>query len=350
MAPLILVAFFAFADDAYRFEGVERVVAFGDVHGTHDALVQLLQETGVIDADLGWSGGRTHLVSTGDLVSRGDRGREVIELLMRLEGEAAAAGGALHALLGNHEMMSLSGDLRYVSPGEYERFGGADARRAAFAPDGHIGRWLLERPVLVVIDGMAFLHGGLSAAIEGLTLEQVNKRSRRAIRGYVTGWHELLAAGVVTEADGFHAVRERVLALAGDAAHPQHEAIARMAAAVSDLPYRVDGPLWYRGTSLCHPATETAVLQAALASIGARRVTVGHTVTQERRVTSRMDGRAYRIDTGMNPVYQGRASALVIEGGEVRAHYAGEGLTGIHAEPADPVLDAGALDHCPAYP
>ena len=49
----------------------DRVVAFGDVHGAYDDWVKLLQQTGIIDSRLNWSGGRTHLVSLGDLIDRG---------------------------------------------------------------------------------------------------------------------------------------------------------------------------------------------------------------------------------------------------------------------------------------
>ena len=45
--------------------------------------------------------------------------RKVLDLLMRLESEARAAGGAVHVVLGNHEVMNIAGDLRYVSTEEY---------------------------------------------------------------------------------------------------------------------------------------------------------------------------------------------------------------------------------------
>src|SRR5688572_22136123 len=95
-----------------RFEGVRRIVAFADVHGAYPELVSVLREAGVVDEALRWQAGETHLVSTGDLVDRGADSRKVLDLLMRLEGEASKAGGAVHVLLGNHEVMNLVGDLR----------------------------------------------------------------------------------------------------------------------------------------------------------------------------------------------------------------------------------------------
>ena len=104
------------------YTGVERVIAFADVHGAYDDLTRLLKAAGVVDAELRWSGGRTHVVSTGDLLDRGKDSRKVMDLLMRLQGEAAAAGGQLHVTLGNHEAMNLLGHVRDVAPGELEAY------------------------------------------------------------------------------------------------------------------------------------------------------------------------------------------------------------------------------------
>ena len=200
------------------FTGVERVVAFADVHGAYDDLTRLLEAAGVVDADLRWAAGRTHVVSTGDLLDRGKDSRKVLDLLMRLQGEAAAAGGQLHVTLGNHEAMNLLGHVRDVAPGELEAYaaeepagarekmradwiarngpdsGGAfDKRfpigylghRVAFAPDGVYGRWLLALPVAVMIDETLFMHGAPSTVLAGLSLPEINTRYRTALTDYI---------------------------------------------------------------------------------------------------------------------------------------------------------------------
>ena len=83
---------------------------------------------GVIDADFNWSGGKTHLVSLGDLLDRGPESRKVVELLMKLDGQAEKAGGAVHLALGNHEVMVMTGDLRYVSAAEFAAFAGDETQ------------------------------------------------------------------------------------------------------------------------------------------------------------------------------------------------------------------------------
>ena len=111
---LLLPLSFAQADE-WHFSGVERIVAVSDIHGAYGALVETLQEADVVDKRLAWSGGKTHLVITGDLLDRGPDSRRVMDLVMRLEIEAPRAGGRVHQLLGNHEVMNLIGDLRYVA-------------------------------------------------------------------------------------------------------------------------------------------------------------------------------------------------------------------------------------------
>src|SRR5205814_7174767 len=99
-----------------------RVVAVGDVHGDADQLVAVLRSASLIDDKGAWSGGKAHLVQTGDILDRGPDSRRAMDVLMRLEIEATKAGGAVHALIGNHEAMNVYGDLRYVSEGEIASF------------------------------------------------------------------------------------------------------------------------------------------------------------------------------------------------------------------------------------
>jgi hypothetical protein len=307
----------AFAQsESVEWDGVERVVAFADVHGADAELRTLLREAGVTDAADRWAAGNAHVVSLGDLLDRGAGSRQVLDLLMRLQDEARMAGGRLHVVLGNHEAMNLLGDLRYVDAQEYagyadlesaaereaarlapidgcstpcpsfdERFPpGYFAHRAAFAPDGRYGRWLLGLPVAIRINDTLFMHGGLGPALRGVNLTDLNRRYRTAL-------------GEALE-------------------HPE--------TAEDDPLLSQDGPNWYRGTALCHEATESDVLLPLLAQFGAARLVIGHTPTRDARAVTRFDGRVVKLDTGMNPVYRGRSTALMLSGQAVRVLYAGE--------------------------
>src|SRR5215472_3854077 len=90
------------------------VIALGDVHGGYDRLAHLLSAAGLIKSDpsaktgYAWSGGNRLLVCTGDLIDKGDRSIEVIDLMMGLQDQAPASGGEVIVTMGNHEAEFLA--------------------------------------------------------------------------------------------------------------------------------------------------------------------------------------------------------------------------------------------------
>ena len=333
-----------------RWTGVERVVAFADVHGAYVELTALLRSTGVVDDDLRWTGGRTQLVSVGDLLDRGADSRKVMDLLMRLQGEAAAAGGRVHVTLGNHEAMNVLGDLRYVDPGEYAAYvadeeaaerareqaaflarqpgttaadferlfpPGYFGHRRLLGPDGRYGRWLLELPAAVKVNDTVYMHGGPSAVLYGRSLEQLNDDYRAALRGYLAAESELRGAGLLQNEDSYarrpDAAAARLAALPpGDATTALAALLARFRAVDDDPLLGPNGPNWSRGAAFCNECAEADVLLPWLQQVGARRVVIGHTVARNATVVSRFDGAVIKLDAGMNrAVYQGRPAALI---------------------------------------
>ena len=106
----------------WRWDSVERVVVVGDVHGAYESLVGILRQAAMIDSEGVWIGDEDHLVMLGDLVDRGPDSRKALTLVMRLQYEAEQAGGRVHLVLGNHEVMNLVGELSYTSPSEFAAF------------------------------------------------------------------------------------------------------------------------------------------------------------------------------------------------------------------------------------
>lgn len=350
--------------DSYRYPGPARIVAFADVHGAYEELVRLLRAAGVIDAGLNWSGGTAHLVSLGDIVDRGDDSRAVLDLLMRLQGQAEQAGGQVHVVLGNHEMMNLIGDLRYVAAGEYAAFAAEDppgpreqawqqfrtgyedqgqaqlefaaafppgyfAHREAFSSVGRYGQWLLQQPVLIVVGDTAFAHGGLPPLVADLGLEQLNERMRGELREFVVLSEALRAAGLIGPGEAAHDAALRI----GQQLEAQEEQewdaglrerVQRFVALAGADVFDDDGPLWYRGSALCPVMLEATTVGQGLERLGARRIVVGHTPTPSRRVTTRHDGRVVLADTGMSAEhYNGTPAAVEIDAdGDVRVIYA----------------------------
>jgi len=340
----------------WRFDDVERVVAIADVHGAYDAMVETLQKADILGAELGWVGEKSHLVIVGDILDRGPKSRAAMDLLMRLEGEAQAAGGGVHVVIGNHESMLLTGDLRYVSAAEYAAFAndedpnerarwfdlfasrtGGDvdelrgsfdkryplgyfAMRRAFRAEGQYGQWLLSKNVIVVINGTAFVHGGLAPIVAEIGLEGVNGRLQDELVEYVETLGALTDAEILLPTDS-HYNYEDILggfvpAIDEDAA--TIKAVADGARLLNSLLISTDGPLWYRNNILCPGIVEEHKLEAALAAIDAQRVVVGHTPTPNRQVMQKYDGRVIEIDTGMlNFYYDGIGHALVLKGDSV---------------------------------
>lgn len=353
--PLLVAAWQPAVAQDWTWADVGRVVAIADVHGAHESMLGTLQNASVISEDSRWIAGDTHLVIVGDLLDRGPDSRAVMEFLIALEREAATAGGRVHVLIGNHEVMNLVGDLRYVSADEYAAFAdneteadrqqgfsawrqrqpadadeeelratfdeqfppGFFAHRRAFAANGRYGSWLLSKPIVVVINGTAFVHGGLSPTVAELGLDGINTGLVNDIRAYVEQMAVLERAGILLPTDNFYdhvGLIDQYLPSASTGS----DALAAMTTlrelAASDV-HALDGPLWYRGNVACSELIERDRLQAALEAIGASRVVIGHTPTPSRRPLQRLDGQVVEIDTGMlSDYYRGRGHALVLLG------------------------------------
>ena len=346
--------------EQYTWTNVPRIVAISDPHGAYAELVRTLQNADVIDSDRDWSGGDTHLVITGDLMDRGADSRKVMDLIMQLEEQAVADGGMVHLLLGNHEVMNLVGDLRYVVPGEYAAFAedespaerdrwfrifsaqrlsigktaaaslraefdkerppGFFGHRQAFSRDGKYGRWLLEKPLMVVLNGNAFVHGGLPPLVAELGLDVLNDNLRSQVSEYVTQIGVLYEAGLMDPALNFyrHAEHAESLAVMTALSADVSNALQTIGDLSHSSVHSSEGPLWYRGTVGCGTLIEGDRLTDALRAVGAERVIIGHTPTQSRQVLTRLDGRVIEIDTGMlSSAYRGSGHALIIENGEL---------------------------------
>jgi len=343
----------------WEWKGIDRVVAIGDVHGSYDDLVRLLRGTGLVDDGLAWTGGTAHLVMTGDLVDRGHDDRKVMELVMRLQGEAPAAGGQVHALLGNHDVMVLNRDLRYVDRKSYAAFApdedpaerdkawkryateySATGVRSAnlkaafddtYPPgyfaylkmldlDGPYGAWALTRPVIIKINGIVFVHGGLTEDVAAQGLEEINRGMHENIADLVKAAKILdpLVKGLPTYeeiAKVAHAIDEG--AFVGGRSRQQDQAGKKYIEAFHSRLMATDGPVWYRGNSLDNERLERGRIDSVLSTLQANSLVVGHTPTADGLVTSRFNTRLYRADVGMG--YGRQPYCCEFKGNEAKA-------------------------------
>ena len=265
-----------------------RIVALGDLHGDLAGTRQALRLGGAIDEADHWIGGELVVVQTGDQLDRGDDEQEILELLARLQIEAEAAGGALHLLNGNHELMNSRLDFRYITEGGFVDFEDAveigepdslvlahepaqQARVVAFRPGGPFAKMLAERPVVLIIDGNVFVHGGVLPMHLDYGLDRINAE--------VSNW--LLGQGEPPE-----------------------------------FIHTRNSPTWTRNYSDEVGDDDCRQLDEVLDRLGAARMIVGHTV-QDDGIGSYCDDRVWCIDAGMSEYYGSRIEVLEINGDQI---------------------------------
>lgn len=261
-----------------EWSGVERIVAIGDLHGDYGQFVRSLRAAKLVDEELNWQAGKTHLVQTGDICERGNGTRKIMNLLMRLETQAAKAGGRVHPLLGNHELSILTGTFRETEPSEAAAFGGGDGYRKAISKDQKYGQWLRNHNMAIRINDVLFIHSGVSPDWLRLPVPQINEEIRKALNGEES-------------ADGHRLIAKRSLS-------------------------------WYRGWTDTNTAAVVSRCNEAFPKLGVRHAVVGHTVHPA--ITPIAGGRVIAIDTGMTGEFGGPASALIIENGTFKAVYPGQ--------------------------
>lgn len=306
------------------FNGVERIVAVGDVHGDLNQFLTVLRAAKVIDQKNKWIGGKTHLVQVGDIPDRGPDTRKIYDLLMSLEKPARKAGGMVHALMGNHDAMNVYGDLRYVTAEEFAAFRtgqSADVRNAqfeaelpeirkaieakggkpddvsirrqfdeahplgwyehrfAYGPEGKYGKWIRSRPVMVVVNRLLFVHAGISPKYAAKTVAEINSMVAEEFKDF----SRLQTGAAIDE----------------------------------------EGPLWYRGLARGPEAQLAAHVDQLTQFHQVDAIVIGHTPTAG-AILPRFGGKVVMIDVGLSKYYGGPPAALVVEGGKRFALHRGQ--------------------------
>ncbi|WP_406060194.1 metallophosphoesterase [Streptomyces sp. NBC_01077] len=165
-------------------EGPGPLYVVGDVHGYLDELVAALRAQGLIDQNGSWAAGNARLWFLGDFTDRGPDGIGVIDLVMRLSAEAAAAGGYCKALMGNHELLLIGakrfGDTPVNSGAGTATFqaawllNGGQKHDMDRLQDVHL-QWMSRLDAVVLEDDHLLLHSDTTAYLEyGQTIEDVN--------------------------------------------------------------------------------------------------------------------------------------------------------------------------------
>lgn len=266
-----------------EFSDVSKCFVLSDIEGNFRAFRQLLQRNEVIDSNFNWTFGNGHLVLTGDFVDRGNQQTEVLWLIYSLEEKAKAAGGYVHYILGNHEIMNMSGDLRYLN----QKYTAnalllQESYVSLLGEDSELGRWLRTKNVMEKVGDILFCHAGISA--------EVNKMDFSTAR-----------------------INKLVRPLYADSTYEYKT--PELGTLYGDL-----GPFWYRGYYHGIRASSMQV-DSTLALYNVKHIATGHTVVAD-TISVLYNGKVINTDVHHS---KGHIEALLVENGNYyRVNSAGE--------------------------
>ena len=239
----------------HHYEEQNKIFAISDIEGDFDYFRAMLIAQKIMNDNYEWIFGEGHLVILGDIFDRGDLVTEVLWLMYKLEQEARSQGGFVHIILGNHESMCLSGDLRYLNKKYLEvtqqlHF----PYHKLYGPNTVLGDWLRSKNSIEVIGNTLFVHGGISPVLSasGLSIQEINETVRNTLDK--------------TETKIFNSTERLVM--------------------------NSDGPLWCR--DYLKEELDQDVIDSILNVFGAEQIVIGHTVVDE--VSKYYDGKVIAID------------------------------------------------------
>jgi hypothetical protein len=255
----------------YKMPG--KLLILSDIEGNFAGLRKLLQANKVIDANLDWTFGDGHLVFAGDFVDRGSQVTEVLWFIYSLEDKAKKAGGYVHYVLGNHEIMNLSGDLRYLNAKYVEN---AKLLNRSFVSlygrNTELGKWFRSKNIMEKIGDLVICHGGISAEINRMDVDV------RSINSLSKNFYD----------DSLYVYPDpRVDTLFGD-----------------------HGPFWYRGYYIKPDSSIESQVGETLKKFRVEHVVTGHTIVAD-TVSMWYGGRVFNTDTHHA---KGHSEALLVEG------------------------------------
>lgn len=257
-----------------RYQNVSQIAVISDIHGQFPLMVILLKNHKIIDDNLNWNFGKGHLIINGDILGRGDMVTEILWLAYKLENQAEKAGGKLHYILGNHELMVQTNDFRYLNE-KYVRAAAIMQIKTAdlYADNSVLGNWLRKRPAIIKIDSLLITHAGISPQLVQMKLkaQKVNKL--------------------------FY---EKIL-------NPKYTRNNKL----TDFLNGRNGPVWYRGYFNANEVA-TAALDEILDHFESSKIIVGHTSLEA--VTAMFGGRVIAVDSSIKTGRNGEI--LIIENGE----------------------------------
>lgn len=239
----------------------DSLIAISDIEGEFAAFRKLLIANHVMDAGSNWTFGTGHLALVGDFFDRGLNVTEVLWLIYHLEQQAATAGGKVHFVLGNHDIMNMSGDLRYLRNKYVANTSliGADYK-TWYTRNTELGRWLHSKNIIERVGNLLLAHAGISEEVTALNmdLQQMNDAARQHYSTDDSLRHASFKEGPL-----------------------------------KILFHHKSSPFWYRG--MVNRTAGNKEVDAALKKFAVKHIVLGHTKVS--KVRTRYDGKIIAVDT-----------------------------------------------------
>ncbi len=172
----------------YEYKDVNDIFVVGDVHGEYHKLISLLKKSGIINAKLEWQYGQGHLVFMGDIFDKGQSVTECLWFIKGLSPQAEKAGGKIHKIIGNHEIMNLTKVFHYNTK-KYELLRQEYPKdfNELYGINTELGSWIRTWSSVLKIDDKLFVHGGISPQFlkADITKEEINTLIRKYLNGEI---------------------------------------------------------------------------------------------------------------------------------------------------------------------
>jgi hypothetical protein len=251
-----------------EFDKCNKLLAISDIEGNFHQFTRLLIKCRVIDRHFEWIFRDGHLVILGDCFDRGEHVIECLWLIYYLEERARKRGGHVHFILGNHEIMNINGDWRYVHPKYAPHTKSQRPLAAMYDGNSELWRWLFTKNIIEKIGDVLFVHGGISSELLklGYSVTEINN----CVRPYYA------------QAEKFYS-------------DPLLKAVFNSA----------ESPFWFRGYYQSSANEET--INETLKHFKVNTIVTGHTVVA--KVSSFYNGKVINTDTDHSI---GNSEALLI--------------------------------------
>lgn len=317
------------------------VVSVADLHGDYRNMVEVLKKAGVIHDKINWRRklshykkplwnlGKATFVQTGDIFSRGNDARKMLDLMMRLQREAEGQGGKVHQLLGNHDMQNLldmdewwhwdldaSGRSKFIPDEEINTWWpNADfktvrgfnkawkERHRALGKTGTYGKYLRNAKAAVVVGGTLYCHAGMKSHLAKMGVDRINSLTKSFLMGKKSALAILRDILEQTEDNVVWRLRNHGI---------YTEKKQKPFLEAWEIFSRKDGIFWTRGFQV--DAADCPTLNSTLKDIGVERMVIGHNVTsKDDRI--KCDGKLFSMDSGISSYYGSGLSSLTVMSG-----------------------------------